>query len=221
VSLSSLLIFSFIPQHHLEVLTSCCPCCRWWVPAAIALDAALRFAGLPSLTGNIAKFLFRFVKMTFCSKKPGWGMTEDKGQPKQVWIRVDRSAAVLLSCAPDDPCARVCVCVQFSVFIAFFCSFTATLMYHIEGKCSTGTMRCRVVLSIQRLSRVRTLCVVVRYVADRDHGINESDKGRKIVSKVGPLYQSLSSRIIADGGCCALRRRSSSACCVASRCFKR
>ena len=67
--------------------------CRWWVPAALALDAALRFIGFPSLTKTVGICVFRLAREYIGNNNPMWGNASENGAPKQVPVTHPRVGA--------------------------------------------------------------------------------------------------------------------------------
>ena len=67
--------------------------CRWWVPAALALDAALRFIGFPSLTKTVGICVFRLAREYIGNNNPMWGNASETGAPKQVPVTHPRVGA--------------------------------------------------------------------------------------------------------------------------------
>jgi len=75
----------------------------WWVPAALAIDTALRFIGFPNLQKLIATLVLRFSREFIAHGDAKWGAEVTGGAPK-----------------------------QFSTFVSFLCTFLAQLIYRIQ-----------------------------------------------------------------------------------------
>ena len=59
----------------------------------MALDAALRFIGFPSLTKTVGICVFRLAREYIGNNNPMWGNASENGAPKQVPVTHPRVGA--------------------------------------------------------------------------------------------------------------------------------